>query len=209
MIITKIEKAKKKDRVNLFVDDEFYASISVETVYTCRLKKGAELSREELDYIIGENERNLAFNQALLPLSKTMKTRSQIESYLSEKGFGEQAVSYAVEKLEKCGYIDDRQYVSLYISLNKNRCGTRRISAELNKKGIADDVASEGMADISEDEQISGAKAIAEKFLRDKEVSRENLLKLNRRLLYKGYGYDLVKKVLDYYKNNDSEDFDC
>ena len=45
-IITKIEAQKKNtDRVNIYINDEFFMSVFTELVYTFNLKKGMEINK--------------------------------------------------------------------------------------------------------------------------------------------------------------------
>ena len=52
-IITKIEAQKKNnDRVNIYINDEFFMSVFTELVYTFNLKKGMTIDRENLKSIL-------------------------------------------------------------------------------------------------------------------------------------------------------------
>ena len=53
MKITKLEVQKNdKNRVNLYVDDEFYSGIPAELVYLEHLKTGLEIDEKDLKKII-------------------------------------------------------------------------------------------------------------------------------------------------------------
>jgi hypothetical protein len=83
MQITKIEFQKKHDdRVNLYIDDEFYAGVSVELILKSQLKKGQEISKEILDELILEDEKGSAFSKSVKYLSSALKTERQIKDYL-------------------------------------------------------------------------------------------------------------------------------
>ena len=57
MKITKLEVQKNdKNRVNLYVDDEFYSGIPAELVYLEHLKTGLEIDEKDLKKIIFEQE---------------------------------------------------------------------------------------------------------------------------------------------------------
>ena len=43
----------------------------------------------------------------------------------------------------------------------------------------------------------------AEKFMKTKEYTEENITKLLRHLSYKGFDYETINKVVGYLKNND------
>ena len=58
MQITDIEIQKKHDdRVNIYVDDEFFCGVSLELVMREHLKKGVEIDSEQLKELILEDEK--------------------------------------------------------------------------------------------------------------------------------------------------------
>ena len=75
-----------KNRVNVFIDEEFYAGVSVESVYKYSLKVGMEIEKEKLAQLISENEKADAINKATAYISKTIKTKRQVKDYLLKKG---------------------------------------------------------------------------------------------------------------------------
>ena len=68
-------QTKNKNRCNLFLDGEFFVSLSIETVVKNRLKKGQEVDRIELADIILENEKAEALTKAISYVSKALKTK--------------------------------------------------------------------------------------------------------------------------------------
>ena len=69
-IITKIEAQKKNtDRVNIYINDEFFMSVFTELVYTFNLKKGMEINKENLKTLLDDDMYIKAKNKALNILS--------------------------------------------------------------------------------------------------------------------------------------------
>ena len=65
-IITKIEAQKKNtDRVNIYINDEFFMSVFTELVYTFNLKKGMEINKENLKTLLDDDMYIKAKNKAL------------------------------------------------------------------------------------------------------------------------------------------------
>ena len=120
-----VAQERNKERVNLFVDGEFYAGVSLETVLKLRLKAGEETDAKKLSEIIAETERTEAIQKAGDYALKTLKTKRQVKDYLLKKGYSEDVVWYCVDKLKEYGYIDDKNYspFTIYISPSGNpRC---------------------------------------------------------------------------------------
>ena len=52
MKITKIEIQKKnKNRVNLYLDEEFYCGLSLETIMKNHLKEGFEINENQIEFL--------------------------------------------------------------------------------------------------------------------------------------------------------------
>ena len=75
MKITKLEVQKRnKDRVNLYLDDEFYCGLSLEAVVKYALKVGQELEIQKLEFLQNDSEREIAQNKAMAYISKYQKS---------------------------------------------------------------------------------------------------------------------------------------
>ena len=114
---------KNKERVNLFVDGEFFAGVSMETVMKLRLKVGDGADEKRLNEILAETERTEALNKAADYVLKTLKTKRQVKDYLLKKGYSEEVVWGVVDKLKEYGYIDDKEYSKRFIESTSKRQG--------------------------------------------------------------------------------------
>lgn len=207
--ITNLEFQKKnKNRVNIYVDDVFFAGASLETVMKCGLKKGQQISKEELENFLLENELQKAVSSTIDLVSRFVKTEKEVKDYLKKKQYHESTISKTVEKLKEYGFINDKQYVESYISFKKNVSGPNKIKAELFKKGISKSLLSL-VDEFFEEEDESACLAVAKKYMTNKEPSYENSAKLNRYLLSKGFDYaDVSKVVRQMIKEGKDEDWD-
>lgn len=83
-IITKIEAQKKsEDRVNVYVNDEFFMAIFKELVFTFNLKKGDEIDQEHLQSILKDEMFIKGKNKALSIISKADQSEKKIREKLS------------------------------------------------------------------------------------------------------------------------------
>ena len=139
MIVTKIEIQKRnKEKVNIYVDDKYSFSLTLNGLVESGLKEKANISEEEINALKIKDEPKLAVQQALNILSYSMKTESELIRKLTEKGFSEKAVNYAVEKLKGYKYLDDSVYVAMYITTRAipNNWGDQKIISNLLQKGV-------------------------------------------------------------------------
>lgn len=206
-IITKIEVQKKNnDRVNIYVNDEFFIAIFTELVYTFNLKKGMTIEEENLKHILKEEMYTKAKNKALNILSKADQSEKKIREKLS-LDFEEDIIGIVIEFLKKNKFIDDnllaQKIVNTNISLNK--CGKNRIKQNLYNKGIDKQSIDEAISDIDNDVEFENALYLAKKrYERVKnEDKRKIYQKISQHLAYKGFNYDIIKRVLNKLLNVD------
>ena len=193
--ITSIEPQKKdKSRCSIFVDGRFYCGLRLETAIKYRLKAGMHVEIGFLEEIQLETEKSAALDKALTHISATMKTERQISDYLRGKGYTDAVCEYVLEKLRYYGYSDDYAYCKAYISGCSGR-GKRLLEADLIKRGASREAIERALSEADED--TDGARALAEKYMRGKERTRENLYKALKYLASRGYSYDVAKAALE------------
>lgn len=189
--ITSIEpQVKDKTRCSIFIDGRFYCGIKLEVAVKYRLKAGMVIDKAQLDIIQLETEKAQAVDKALTHISASPKTRKQIRDFLSKKGYVDAVIDYVFERLDYYGYADDRQYCKMYVESVSGK-SKRAIEVELLKRGIDKDVIEEELSDLSDDEEE--VLTLLKKYLKGKELSKENVYKGCRYLISKGYDYDTVK----------------
>ncbi|MGN0805084.1 MAG: RecX family transcriptional regulator [Candidatus Coproplasma sp.] len=191
--ITSIEpQVKDKSRCSLFLDGRFYCGLKLEVAVKHRLKAGMTIDREEIDNLQLETEKAQAIDKALTHISATPKTRKQIRDFLVKKGYVQAVIDYVFERLDYYGYADDGEYCRAYIQSVSNK-SKRAIEAELLKRGVDKSVVEKELEDYSDDgEEVLNAM---KKYLRGKELTKENVYKACRYLISKGYDYDIVKSA--------------
>ena len=190
-----------KNRVNVFVDEEFYIGLSLESVYKYSLKVGQEIDIERIEAIISESEKADAINKATVYISKTIKTKRQVKDYIVKKGYSEELAYQVVDKLKEYGYIDDKEYSKRYLESTNKTQGIRLAEFKLMSKGVKKEDIETAMNN-SEIEYEKSAKALAEKHLRNKEITKENLMKTYRYLIGRGFTYEQADYALKEFKEN-------
>ncbi len=188
-------QSKNKNRCNIYVDGEFFSGVSMETVYKSRLKVGLEIDEVSLKNILYDNERLEALNKAVDYLSKALKTKKQVKDYLLKKGYEEDVVWQVIDKLKEYNYINDCEYSKRYIeSVSKNQ-GKKLIEYKLMMKGVKkQDI--ETIFDDCEIDLKESAKDVAEKYLKNKEFTKENKAKAYRYLIGRGFSYEEANYAL-------------
>lgn len=200
-VITKIEQqVKNKDRVNIYLDGEFRLGCSMDLVVLNHLKENIDISEEQLDSLVFENEKSMALTKAVTLLGKNLKTKKQMKDYLKGKGYIPKIIDYVLEKLAEYNYINDINYAKIYVRSVKHKYGKIKIINELKLKGVSQkdiDLVMEEFESDTED-----IMALAHKYVKNKEITTELLSKMYRFLLSKGFEYEDVSAVVKSIKEN-------
>ena len=199
-------QVKDKTRCNIYLDGQYYCPLKFEVVVQYRLKVGMTVSEGFLNEIQLESEKSTALDKAMTYLTAAQKTEKQVKDYLYKKGYLPAVVKYVLEKLREYRFVDDKDYAETYVENSSARKGKRLIQVDLYKKGISKEQIEDAMQTLDEENQFAGACAIAEKYMRSKEATRENFAKAFRYLMSKGFDYEISRKALDKLGRNEDED---
>ena len=149
---------------------------------------------------------NRYYNLSLRYLSYRSRSEKEIKDYLKEKSakspsLTEEIINKILEKLKEYEFIDDRKFAKFWVEQRTKfkRKPIRVIEYELKQKGIDSNLIEEILLAYDEkDLDLENAKKLAEKkldFYRSLPPQKRQE-KVMGYLLRKGFGYDIVKKVL-------------
>lgn len=199
--ITKIEIQKKnKERVNLFLDEEYAFSISAELVYKEDLNKNDEIDSEKLK-ILAEKENFIRCKEsALRSIERTHKTEKEVRDKLQLKGYEDNAINKSIEFLKEYNFINDDNYTKMFIRDKLNSVGSQKIKYTLIQKGIAKEIIEDELSKLNNENEKNTAINLAKKKLKSIEKKENDNYKISgklyRYLMSKGYTYDVTKDVV-------------
>ncbi len=194
--ITKVQiQNSDKNRVNLYLDGKFFCGLDLETAVKNGIKVGTIITEERLENLQIESEKQTAYQKVLKLISTRYKTQREVEKYLYEKGYVASVVYYVIDKLNEYHYIDDERYVQSFINSHKSTCGKLKIKQQLLQKGVKENIINNALDDenFGQNDEI---KRLAEKYMKSKEDTKENYIKLFKYLMNKGFEYDEIKSAL-------------
>ena len=198
MKITKLEVQKNdKNRVNLYVDDEFYSGIPAELVYLEHLKTGLEIDEKDLKKIIFENEKSKAMSRVTKYIGSSLKTQKQIRDYLRKKEYSEDTIKFVMSKLVEYNYIDDKKYAQAYVLTYGKKYGKLKLISQLKVKGVSEEI----IECVLEDNKVDSIESVASKYLKNKVMSYEVSQKLFRFLYSRGYEFDEINSYINKLKS--------
>lgn len=192
IIITDISRQQHRtDRYNLYTDSGFLLSLSDETIVKNSIKKGCELSQDKLNELRNEDTLKYAKELALNYISRSIKTRKEVITYLSNKGIDSASADTAANMLEGYGYLDDEAYAKEFSRVYSKKLGPKAIRSKLINKGISSSLADKYSKTNSETQQDTAAALAlkyAKKYANLPEIKRKQ--KIYAALVRKGFSYD-------------------
>lgn len=199
MEITKVEIQKNHDnRCNLYLDDEFYAGVSLELVVKYHLKAGVILEKQELDNLILEDEKGKALSKAVKYLGANLKTKKQLRDYLKKKEYNPQTIDFVISKMEEYDYLNDENFAKAYILTYSKKYGKLKLKSELKLKGVSDEIINKYLDDFKSE----NIESVALKYLKNKERTFDTFQKLSRFLYSRGYEFDDINACINSLKGD-------
>ena len=97
---------------------------------------------------------------------------------------------------KKRNWVSDTRFTEQILNVRKSKFGIARIAHELREKGVSDELIFEAVQDVKENE-LANAKAVWRKKYVAAPVSREEWAKQARFLQSRGFGFEIIKKVIN------------
>lgn len=200
-ITTKIEVGKRnKERVNIYIDEEYAFSISAELIYKENIKVKDKIDVDSLKKLADEDNYIKCKNTALKTIERTYKSEKELAQKLALKGYDDHIINRTINFMKEYNLLNDNNYATMYVKDKSRNIGKKKIKYSLLQKGIDEEIIESELEKINNDE----VKAIVyEMALKKYKVfsKRENdnyklTQKLYRFLMGKGYDYDLIKDVV-------------
>jgi len=207
MTITSIEQAKKNiDRVNIFLDGEFWVGLDKNELIELKLHKDLTISEEEKKAIEDKSTKGKVKNRVLnyifiRPHSK----REIIDHFKVKPDIQKEVLVDIVEKLEGQNIISDLEFAKWYIEgrLASGKHGANKIRAELMKKGVNNKFIEIAMHEKTSSEEFEDKldgqiRTYIEKLSKSikSKDERDFKNKLIQRLMSRGFKFDDIKKAL-------------
>jgi regulatory protein len=207
--ITKLEQQKKDiSRFNLYIDNQFLAGISSNTLAKFNLYKEKEINEKTLKELLDQELKQRFLDRTVNYLARAPKTKFQVTRYLKDLQYKKRGQWFdedvdidfdrifneIVEQLEEIKLLDDGNYATLFVeSRIKNRPrGKFVLISELISKGVDKEIAQKVCDELIEDEYDILKKTYYKRYNNEElDLSdRKKIAYLQR----KGFSYDLIKQ---------------
>jgi regulatory protein len=196
MKITSIkQQIKRADRYSVFVEGKYEFSLSEGALLESKVASGQELTKEQLGEFKKLSADDKLYNQTLRYVAMRPRTEWEIEFYLERKSASPPLVESILNKLSNIGLIDDRKYAQAFVNDRKllRPASRRKITAELRKKRVADEIIQQVTSAEELDDQTA-LRAVIER--KRRQTKYQDDTKLMQYLARQGFGYDDIKSAL-------------
>lgn len=175
--------------------------IHSEIIRKYNIAKGMELSEEEADRLIYENDLRRARERALYLMESRDHSYRELFDKL-EKNYSEDICFEVCNRLAEIGVINDRRYAEKLCRqlFEVKKLGRYRVRQEMRLKGLGSEIIEETMENFSEeDEPFERLEKLVEQKYERYLTDRKGVEKVKNALARKGYSFGEIKEVLDLY----------
>lgn len=175
--------------------------IHSEIIRKYNVAKGMELSEEEADRLIYENDLRRARERALYLMESRDHSYRELFDKL-EKNYSEDICFEVCNRLAEIGVINDRRYAEKLCRqlFEVKKLGRYRVKQEMRLKGLGSGIIEEAMENFSEeDEPFERLEKLVEQKYERYLTDRRGVEKVKNALARKGYSFGEIKEVLDLY----------
>ena len=206
--ITRLKiQQKNKERVNIFLDEEY--AFSLELMLAAGLRKGQQLTEAEITALQADDERKRAYAAALTFLGQRVRSQTEVAQRLEQREFTPEAIAQTLARLQQEGYLDDTTFGQQWVA-NRQRFrprSERALRYELRRKGMENSLIDEVIQEAEIDEDAAAWAALQPKIARWQGLERAQFSqKAGGFLARRGFGHEVARRVIDRAWNGRNDD---
>ena len=201
LVIVELKMKKNKKEFIAITEDGENISLTPDAIVKYSISVG-EVDDNHLENASYESACTFALNKATNWLTASYRSESELRRYLRERKYDKKIIDYVVNKLKEYNYLSDENLANFFVEYGQNKMGVYKMRQKLMEKGVKKDIIDKALDNIAPQDDI--CFAFAQKKLGSNERTRENMAKVQRYLLSKGFDYDTIRRTFN--KLNFSED---
>ncbi len=198
MIITAVEPAKRRGRVNVYVDGALACEIARSVAAAHGLRPGQAIAREQIDAIVAADRRRQALGAAVAMLARRPRSEREVRQRLKQGSLPPALVDETVRKLIDMKLLDDAEYARAWTESRDRHSprGRRLIVRELRASGVDAAIAERAAAEVSDED---AAHRLASRRMRSLERLEYDAFRsrLGSYLQRRGFGWDVCRATVE------------
>jgi regulatory protein len=132
-------------------------------------------------------------------LSRREHSRQELGRKLAAYAGEGDDIDALLEDLQKRGWLSDERFAEQVVHARTGRSGSLKVAHELREKGVSESLVKQAVASLDD---FESAKSVWQRKFGRPPGTREEWAKQARFLQSRGFGFDVIKKVL-------KQDFDA
>jgi regulatory protein len=198
MQITAIEKQRRRQRANVYLDGRYAFSLNLELMAQAGLHEGDTLSPQQVDSLRQADVRHQAHQTALRLLAYRPRSEAEIRQRLVRRGLPPQVVQETIARLRDQGLLSDTAFARFWVETRDQTSprGRRLLWQELSAKGIEREVARQAIAPVAEEDAALRAAQKKARHLQSQDYSVFRR-RLGDFLLRRGFPYPTVRTIVE------------
>jgi regulatory protein len=196
MKITSIkQQIGRTDRYSIFVDGKYTFSLRDTALLESKLVNGQELTIQQVKDYQRLSEDDKVYNLTLRYVISRPHSRWEVESYLQRKKTSPALAEQILNKLSIINLVDDEKFAQAFVADRQllRPASRRKITLELRKKHVADEIISRAVGNEAQTEQTALQSIIERK---RRQTRYQDDLKLMQYLARQGFNYNDIKTAL-------------
>jgi len=209
-VITKIKPQKRKNRFNIYLDDEYAFPVSDEVLIKYGLTIDKSLTQDNIEEIIYEDNYSKIFSKSLNLLSYRIRTEKEVSDRLNiylfklklENAQTSRIKENILSKLNALNLINDAEFAKTYVSqkIESNKpLSNRQIKYKLYRKGISSELIDKYLPKEKFESEFERAQKVVNKKFKTLQGFTKNEIKkkIYSYLSQKGFPSDVIYAVID------------
>lgn len=183
------------NRVNVYLDNEF--SFGLSRITAAWLQVGQELSPTKIAKLQAEDQREVAYMQALRFLDYRPRSRAEVRRNLEKHAIPSEVINDVFKRLERSGLVNDERFAQDWVeNRSEFRPRSRRALAfELHQRGLDDSSIKKALEGLNE-EVLAYQAAVKQSRRFEGLPLRDFNNKLGSYLARRGFSYEIIKHVV-------------
>lgn len=195
MYITRIEQSKG-NRYRVFGDDGFLFSLYGKELKEYHIKENTELEDAHIHFILQEIIYKRAKDRALFLLEGRPYSVAMLKQKLHDNEYPETVIDQVIAFLQKYHYLDDTEYIHMYVEAYSNKKSRKQLVYDLIRKGISKDMIDTYFEEFAYSEQNCFEKQF-ERYIRGRDLEDIAVKQKIFRYFYrKGFQPSLIEEAL-------------
>src|SRR5712691_1465421 len=201
MRITALEtQANSPERINVFVDGQFFLGVYALVVERLGLEVEQEVSDAVLEQLRAEETEQKSMDRALNYLSFRPRSQREIRQYLRRDNTAPEIIEAVLQRLSRLELVDDRQFANFWLDSRERfrPKGAQALKYEPHMKGVERDIVDEVVNDDQDEERAMRAgqkKAMSLSRLPNMDFATFRN-RLGSFLQRRGFSYEITKQTV-------------